>query len=147
MYFSEVRTPEDDPFCYLQGSHKANYPWFIGAEGGDTPALTKKNFPSLEVVFAEPGDAVLLNEALLHGTLPKTSDRERIVLAFSYAPAFVSRTGRRSTCARRTSTSSGTTEPAATPRHRGLAGTARGTRAPRRRCHGRRKSADRRPSG
>ncbi|MGH8902503.1 MAG: hypothetical protein ACRDYA_12695 [Egibacteraceae bacterium] len=40
------------------------------------------------MVFAEPGDAVLLNEALLHGTLPKTSDGERIVLPFSYAPAF-----------------------------------------------------------
>jgi hypothetical protein len=26
---------------------------------------------------------------LLHGTLPKTSPGERIVMAFSYAPAFV----------------------------------------------------------
>jgi hypothetical protein len=35
------------------------------------------------------GDLVLLNEALLHGTLPKTTDGDRLVAAFSYAPCFV----------------------------------------------------------
>jgi hypothetical protein len=90
MYLSDVEREEDGPFCYLQGSHKANWPWF--REPGDTakpPALTRANFPSLAYVPVEAGDALVLNEALLHGTLPKTSSGERIVMAFSYAPAFV----------------------------------------------------------
>ena len=90
VYLSDVHEQEDGPFCYLQGSHKANLPWFRDSETADArPALTKENFPSLQYVFANAGDAILLNEALLHGTLPKTSGRERLVLAFSYAPAFV----------------------------------------------------------
>lgn len=91
VYLSDVREQEDGPFCYLQGSHKANLPWFRDPESAEArPALTKENFPSLEYVLANTGDALLLNEALLHGTLPKTTGGERLVLAFSYAPAFVS---------------------------------------------------------
>lgn len=89
IYLSEIRTTKDGPFCYLQGSHKANYPWFHDIRADEKPPLTKENFPSLEVLFVQPGDAIILNEALLHGTLPKTSEGDRIVLAFSYAPAFV----------------------------------------------------------
>jgi hypothetical protein len=90
IYLSDLRTEGDGPFCYLQGSHKANFPWFSESElAGERPALTKKNFPSLEYVCVEAGDAVLINEALLHGTLPKTTEGERLVMAFSYAPAFV----------------------------------------------------------
>lgn len=87
IYLTPVRVPQDGAFCYLQGSHKANMPWFAGASRD--AALTKGNFPSLEHVLTEAGDALLLNEALLHGTLPKTTPGERLVLAFSYAPAFV----------------------------------------------------------
>jgi len=90
IYLSDLRAEEDGPFCYLQGSHKANWPWFAESElAGEKPPLTRENFPSLELVFAEAGDAVLINEALLHGTLPKSTDGERLVMAFSYAPAFV----------------------------------------------------------
>jgi hypothetical protein len=90
IYLSDLRLEEDGPFCYLQGSHKANLPWFDeSALAAEKPALTKENFPSLELVYAEAGDAVLLNEALLHGTLPKSTEGERLVMAFSYAPAFV----------------------------------------------------------
>ncbi|MFH8347385.1 hypothetical protein [Streptomyces sp. NPDC018045] len=53
------------------------------------PALTKENFPSLDNTPAGAGAAILLNEALSHGTLPKSTERERLLLAFSYAPAFV----------------------------------------------------------
>jgi hypothetical protein len=90
IYLSDVERDEDGPFCYLQGSHKANWPWF--REPGATaepPMLTTENFPSLACVPAKAGDALVLNEALLHGTLPKTSPGERVVMAFSYAPAFV----------------------------------------------------------
>ncbi|MFD7707539.1 phytanoyl-CoA dioxygenase family protein [Streptomyces sp. NPDC059786] len=90
VYLTDVREPDDGPFCYLQGSHKANYPWFADPDSsGRAPALTKENFPSLDHVRAEAGDAIVLNEALLHGTLPKESQGERILMAFSYAPAFV----------------------------------------------------------
>jgi len=89
IYLTDVRAPDDGPFCYLQGSHKANWPWFPSLEGhGDVPIDTA-HFPSLAHALVETGDAILLNEALLHGTLHKTSEGERLVLAFSYAPAFV----------------------------------------------------------
>jgi hypothetical protein len=90
IYLTDLRTPEDGPFCYLQGSHKANLPWFRGpASYGEQPILTPNAFPSLQYVLLEAGDALLLNEALLHGTLHKVSGGERLVTAFSYAPAFV----------------------------------------------------------
>jgi ectoine hydroxylase-related dioxygenase (phytanoyl-CoA dioxygenase family) len=90
IYLTDVRGEDDGPFCYLQGSHKANLPWFSESElAHEKPALTKENFPSLELLHAEAGDAVLINEALLHGTLPKTSGGERLLMAFSYAPAFI----------------------------------------------------------
>jgi hypothetical protein len=91
IYLSDVERREDGPFCYLQGSHKANWPWFRSPEHAEAmPELTRANFPSLDYVRVKAGDALVLNEALLHGTLPKTSDGERLVMAFSYAPAFVS---------------------------------------------------------
>lgn len=90
VYLSDVHKQDDGPFCYLQGSHKANLPWFRDPGSAEArPALTRQNFPSLEHTLVDAGDALLLNEALLHGTLPKASERERLVLAFSYAPAFV----------------------------------------------------------
>jgi hypothetical protein len=90
IYLTDVAAEEDGPFCYLQGSHKANWPCFPHPDSAARqPDLTTANFPSLAWVPAKTGDALLLNEALLHGTLPKTSPGERIVMAFSYAPAFV----------------------------------------------------------
>lgn len=90
VYLTDLHQEEDGPFCYLQGSHKANWPWFPSTESADArPTLTKENFPSLEQMHTDAGDALILNEALLHGTLPKTTEGERIVMAFTYAPAFV----------------------------------------------------------
>lgn len=90
VYLSSLRHEADGPFCYLQGSHKANWPWFPESElGSEKPSLTKENFPSLDFAYAEAGDVFILNEALLHGTMPKTTVGERLVMAFSYAPAFV----------------------------------------------------------
>lgn len=90
IYLTDVTAEEDGPFCYLQGSHKANWPWFTDTEADHgQQELTKANFPSLDWVPARAGDAIVLNEALLHGTLPKSSPGERFFMAFSYAPAFV----------------------------------------------------------
>lgn len=90
IYLTDVTSEEDGPFCYLQGSHKANWPWFTDTDSGSAqPELTKENFPSLDWVPVQAGDAIVLNEALLHGTLPKSSPGERLLAAFSYAPSFV----------------------------------------------------------
>lgn len=90
IYLTDVHDEEDGPFCHLHGSHKANFPWFPCPESHVArPELNRQNFPSLASVPTSAGDALVLNEALLHGTLPKTSEGERLVLAFSYAPAFV----------------------------------------------------------
>lgn len=90
FYLSDQHSDADGPFCFLQGSHKANLPWFSEAElDDDKPELSKENFPSLETLYASAGDMIIINEALLHGTLPKTTDGQRLVLAISYAPAYV----------------------------------------------------------
>jgi hypothetical protein len=90
VYLTDVTSVADGPFCYLEGSHKANTAWFSEpVDDAAKPPLTEANFPSLRHVFAQAGDLLLINEALLHGTLPKDSEDERLVLAFSYAPAFV----------------------------------------------------------
>lgn len=91
VYLTDVVTDEDGAFCYLQGSHKANYSWFsVPIEQSDKPALTQENFPSLASMQVRAGDLLLLNEALLHGTLPKRTDGDRLVAAFSYAPCYIS---------------------------------------------------------
>lgn len=90
VYLNDVKSNEDGAFCYVQGSHKANFPWFSSTiEESDKPALTRENFPTLMTMHLAAGDVVLLNEALLHGTLSKTSEGERLVAAFSYAPCFI----------------------------------------------------------
>ena len=90
VYLTDVTAEEDGPFCYLQGSHKANWPWFSDEDADHSQQeLTRANFPSLDWAPVRAGDAIVLNEALLHGTLPKSSPGERLFMAFSYAPAFV----------------------------------------------------------
>jgi hypothetical protein len=90
VYLNDVNTDEDGAFCYIEGSHKANFPWFSGTiEESDKPVLSRENFPTLMTMHVSGGDILLLNEALLHGTLPKSSDRDRLVAAFSYAPCFI----------------------------------------------------------
>jgi hypothetical protein len=90
LYLSDQGSDADGPFCFLQGSHKANFPWFHEADlDREKLELSKENFPSLQKLYTSAGDAVIINEALLHGTLPKTTSGQRLILAISYAPAFV----------------------------------------------------------
>ncbi|MFC8850427.1 MULTISPECIES: phytanoyl-CoA dioxygenase family protein [unclassified Micromonospora] len=100
IYLSDVLRDDDGPFCYLQGSHKANFAWFpdgdsgspnawVSETGNPRAALTRENFPSLEFVRAKAGDALVINEALLHGSLQKASGGERILTALGFAPSFV----------------------------------------------------------
>lgn len=90
IYLTDIKTDDDGAFCYIEGSHKANYSWFSDSiEKSDKPPLTRENFPTLNTIEVQAGDILLLNEALLHGTLPKTNKGERLVVALSYAPCFI----------------------------------------------------------
>jgi ectoine hydroxylase-related dioxygenase (phytanoyl-CoA dioxygenase family) len=89
VYLTTVGSREDGPFCLIEGSHKANYSLPLTGRELDA-AIANDELPNLRAVPAAAGDVVVLNEALMHGTLPKTSGEPRIVLAFSYAPRFVS---------------------------------------------------------
>ena len=50
IYLTDVAAQEDGPFCYLQGSHKANWPRFPDPDSAEAqPDLTTANFPSLRL--------------------------------------------------------------------------------------------------
>lgn len=89
-YLTDIATAADGPFCYVEGSHKAHFPLLSrGRPGGPYEPLVDRGFPSLRTVYVKAGDMILLNEALLHGTLRKTTDCDRVLAAFSYTPSFV----------------------------------------------------------
>ena len=91
FYFEDIQSEDDGPFCYLEGSHKANIALFEDTIcNSRKPALTQENFPTLQSVFSNAGDVLIINEALLHGTLPKSTPENRLIMAFTYAPCFVS---------------------------------------------------------
>jgi Phytanoyl-CoA dioxygenase (PhyH) len=87
IYLTDITDRADGPFVVVEGSHKANFAFPYTAEemcagaglddGGTSP------------VYAHAGDLLLVNEALTHGSLAKTSPGERIFIAFSFAPSFV----------------------------------------------------------
>jgi len=91
VYLDDILTDDDGPFCYVQGSHKANFsfPW-DRHDTGKTYPITHYGFPSLETIHLKAGDVILLNEALMHGAIPKKKSSERWLVAFSYSPAFMS---------------------------------------------------------
>lgn len=90
-YLTDIQRKADGPFCYVQGSHKANFPLIAPlASNGDYRPQIDEGFPSLAPVYVRAGDVLFLNEALLHGGYRKTTESERAFAAFSYAPAFVS---------------------------------------------------------
>jgi hypothetical protein len=87
VYLSDVAEPADGPFAVVEGSHKANYPFplprseFKRGAGFDRPGV--------HPVYVRAGDLLLLNEALTHGSFPKSSPDDRVFVAFSFAPSFV----------------------------------------------------------
>lgn len=89
VYLDDVETLEDGPFCHVQGSHKANFALLPLLRSSPEQTTADRGFPTLAVQFVKAGDLLLLNEALMHGTLAKRSARDRNFLALSYAPSFV----------------------------------------------------------
>ncbi|MFC9222500.1 phytanoyl-CoA dioxygenase family protein [Streptomyces hygroscopicus] len=88
VYLSDVTALEDGPFVVVEGSHKANFPFPIPLSHMKKGAGLDR--PGTSPVYARAGDLLLLNEALTHGSLPKTSPGDRTFIAFSFAPSFVS---------------------------------------------------------
>ncbi|MEU8581008.1 phytanoyl-CoA dioxygenase family protein [Streptomyces abikoensis] len=90
VYLSDIRSPEDGSFCYIQGSHKANYPLLRHrAERGERASLIDEGFPTLTDVFVGAGDLLILNEALMHGTRRKRTPGDRLLAAFGYGPTYM----------------------------------------------------------
>lgn len=73
--------PTDGGFCVVPGSHKANFP--TPPALADCAALTEH----VRQPTPQAGDALVFTEAVLHGTLPWTSDRERRTVIYRFAPA------------------------------------------------------------
>lgn len=92
IYLDNIESNEDGPFCYVQGSHKANFALMplLAGHSSRSRIVADREFPSLLTQTVRAGDLLLLNEALMHGTLTKYSSTPRRVIALSYAPAFVS---------------------------------------------------------
>jgi len=88
VYLSTVESEDQGAFCYLHGSHKANFafPW---GEAGLAPGerLCDSAFPGVGRVLHKAGDVIFLNEALAHGAMRTTVKRS--FLSFLYAPAFM----------------------------------------------------------
>ncbi|MFC5722380.1 phytanoyl-CoA dioxygenase family protein [Streptomyces gamaensis] len=90
VYLSEIRSREDGSFCYIQGSHKANFPLLRPrAERGARTSLIDEGFPTLSDLFVGAGDLLLLNEALMHGTRRKRTPGDRALVAFGYGPTYM----------------------------------------------------------
>jgi ectoine hydroxylase-related dioxygenase (phytanoyl-CoA dioxygenase family) len=88
IYLSDVTSPAEGAFCYLQGSHKAQFafPW---SDSGAAPGqrLCDSGFPGMGLVLPRAGDLLLLNEGLAHGAM-RTRTR-RYLLSYLWAPAFM----------------------------------------------------------
>jgi hypothetical protein len=81
-YFLAPAKAGDGGFACIPGSHKSN---FVTSLPKDVRAFER---PAHYVVQpeAEAGDALIFTEALIHGTLPWTADRERRSLLYKYSP-------------------------------------------------------------
>ncbi|MDX1934530.1 MAG: phytanoyl-CoA dioxygenase family protein [Capsulimonadales bacterium] len=75
--------PGDGGFCYVPGSHKANYP---------CPASVLECDADEDCVLHVPckaGDLLIFNEATTHGTLPWKATHQRRTLMYRFSPKTV----------------------------------------------------------
>lgn len=84
IYLDDVRAKPDGRFTYVEGSHKAGLSFHRAFPRGRRDALHLTR-----TVEVRAGDAIWLNEALLHGAEAKTSDTRRRLLAYTFGPTFM----------------------------------------------------------
>jgi hypothetical protein len=88
VYLTDADMEEEGAFCFIHGSHKANYPfpWTqSGIASGRT--LCETDFPSLGKLLLNAGDMLLLNEGLLHGATK--TNKQRFLVSLLFGPAFL----------------------------------------------------------
>lgn len=85
IYLDDVKHHSAGRFTYMEGSHKAAFSFHRAFPEGRKGATTL-----MRTVNVSVGDAIWLNEALLHGAEFKTSQRRRRLLAYTYGPSFMS---------------------------------------------------------
>ena len=78
----------DGGLCVIPGSHKSNFPC------PSAFASLEETGPWLRHVQQKAGSVAIFTEALTHGTLPWTADRERRVLFYRYTPGHMAFVGR-----------------------------------------------------
>lgn len=86
LYLDDVPGTEDGPLVYVEGSHKANYPFFPTFRQDEE--LSGHDY-LVRRVPVSAGTCVVLNEALIHGALPKESTHDRRLLVFTFGPSFI----------------------------------------------------------
>lgn len=86
LYLDPVLDEQDGPLTYIEGSHKASFPFIQCFATGPTSVADTEHL--LRQIPVEPGTLVLLNEALVHGAPEKRSIRRRRMLVFTFAPSF-----------------------------------------------------------
>lgn len=86
VYLDDVISTADGPFLYIEGSHKSAFSFHHAFDSGRRDSVAANLIRHVEL---RAGDAVWLNEALLHGAGEKTSKTSRRVLAFTFGPTFM----------------------------------------------------------
>ncbi|HEV2361540.1 MAG TPA: phytanoyl-CoA dioxygenase family protein, partial [Acidimicrobiales bacterium] len=87
VYLDPIEEEEDGPLLYVEGSHKANFPFM---QSFSIDPRTLQGYDHLvRRITVDAGDLVLLNEAVVHGTRVKTSPVRRRVAIFTFGPSFV----------------------------------------------------------
>lgn len=86
VYLTDITEEAEGAFCYIEGSHKANFPFRWEDVRGQGP-LAQSAFPGVRKVLPKAGDVVVLNETLLHGA--SRTNKSRGLLSFLYGPAFL----------------------------------------------------------
>lgn len=84
VYLDDVRTLRDGRLVYVEGSHKAAFAFHEAFPSGRAAAADL-----IRSISVRAGDAIWLNENLLHGTEEKLSARPRRLLAYTFGPTFM----------------------------------------------------------
>lgn len=84
VYLDDVVLHQDGRLAYIEGSHKAEFAFHRAFPGGRHEAADL-----MRTIEMRAGDAIWLNEALLHGAERKESPSPRRLLAYTFGPTFM----------------------------------------------------------